>query len=66
MNKKIFLFLIALLGFSFFTNPVIAQEDIVEINFFYSDFCSYCAKEEAFLDILEGQYNGSGGAIDHI
>ena len=57
MNKKIFLFLVALLGFSFFVNPVIAQEEIVEINFFYSDFCSYCAKEEAFLDVLESQYH---------
>ena len=57
MNKKPFLFLIAFLGFSFLASPIIAQEEIVEINFFYSDFCSHCAKEEAFLDILEGQYH---------
>jgi len=56
MNKKIFLFLIVLLGFSLFANPAVAQQEIVEINFFYSDFCSHCAKEEVFLDVLEDQY----------
>jgi len=56
MNKKIFFFLAILLGFSFFTNPVVAQEDSAEINFFYSDFCPYCARERDFLDILENQY----------
>ncbi len=56
MNKKIFFFLAILLGFSFFTNPVVAQEDSAEINFFYSDFCSVCAKTKDFLNILEDQY----------
>ncbi len=56
MNKKLLLFLTILLGFSFFTEPVIAQEDPVEINFFYSDFCPHCTKERAFLDVLETQY----------
>ena len=55
MNKKILLFFAILLGFSFFINPVIAQEDPVEINFFYSDFCPHCIKEKDFLNVLEDQ-----------
>ena len=57
MNKRIFLFLAILLGFSLFANPVVAQEESVEINFFYSDFCPHCTKEKAFLDVLENQYS---------
>jgi len=56
MNKKIFLILAILLGISSFSTPVIAQEDYPEINFFYSDFCSHCAKMADFLNVLEDQY----------
>ena len=56
MNKKIFFFLAVLLGFSLLINPVKAQEDRPEINFFYSDICSHCSKAGDFLDVLENQY----------
>jgi len=58
MNKKfLFLFLI----FIFLTpllkaNFILAQENSVEINFFYSDTCPHCQKEEVFLKILKEKY----------
>ena len=56
MNKTIFLFLSILLGLNLIISPVIAQENYLEINFFYSDFCPHCTKERGFLDVLENQY----------
>ena len=56
MNKKIFFFLTVLLGFSLFASSVVAQEDSVEINFFYRDLCNVCPKIGNLLDVLKDQY----------
>ncbi len=42
--------MLAIAGFA------LAQEKEVEINFFYSSTCPYCAKEEKFLSELEKKY----------
>jgi len=66
MKKGIFFIFILFLIFGIFTN-VYAQDcpdcdeplpsdKILEVNFFYSETCSYCAAEEKFLDGLEGKY----------
>ncbi len=55
--KNIFLktFLISFLALLFLNGSVFAEEKN-EINFFYSDYCPHCAKEEQFLDTVEEQY----------
>jgi len=55
MKKIIFLPLFLFLLFVAF-NFVLAQENQVEINFFYSPTCPHCAKEEKFLDGLQNKY----------
>jgi len=49
---SVFIFALLFSVFSF----VFAQEDQIEINFFYSRTCPHCAKEEKFLDEIESQY----------
>ncbi|MBU2635334.1 hypothetical protein KJ841_02575 [Patescibacteria group bacterium] len=48
----IFLFIFLFNAFDF----ALAQENQIEIDFFYSSTCSYCAKEERFLDRLQDKY----------
>jgi len=56
MAKKIILpILLSILLFTGF-NPVLAQSDKVQIDFFYSAICPHCAKEEEFLKIFEDKY----------
>ncbi len=54
MKKGIFFIFILFLIFSGFSN-VLAKEDL-EIDFFYSEICPYCAAEEKFLDEIEKKY----------
>lgn len=53
MKKGLLLTIIA--GLFLFTGLVFAEEE-PEINFFYSDYCPHCAKENDFLDVVEKQY----------
>ncbi|MBU0598123.1 hypothetical protein KKF61_03955 [Patescibacteria group bacterium] len=54
MLNKILKFIFIFSTLLFFALPVSAKDnDSVEINFFYSDTCPHCAKEEVFLDGLE-------------
>lgn len=50
------LFLIILLGFILRADFGLAQENKVEINFFYSAICPHCAEEKEFLTELEKKY----------
>ena len=55
MKKLIFtIFLFGLIFGAF--NFVLAKEERIEINFFYSPTCAYCAKEWKFLDKLKEEY----------
>lgn len=58
MMKHFFwiLFLIILLGFILRADFGLAQENKVEINFFYSAICPHCAEEKEFLTELEKKY----------
>ena len=48
--KKIFLaLLLIVLGFTMKADFILAQENQVEIHFFYSAICPHCAEEEEFL-----------------
>lgn len=55
MKKWVFNILALGLIFGGF-NIAFAQEKI-EVNFFYSATCPFCAKEKAFLEKLEGEYS---------
>ncbi len=57
MKKYIFIFLFLVLMSGCF-NFVLAQEEpgLIEINFFYSKTCTYCAKAKEFLEDLEQRY----------
>ena len=55
MKKWIFVILVLGLTFTAFSF-VLAKDDQIEINFFYSETCLYCAKEENFLEELERKY----------
>lgn len=56
--KKIFwvLLLIIFLSFGVKADFSLAQQDQIEIYFFYSDICPHCAKEKEFLKDLEKKY----------
>ena len=55
--KKIFLaLLLIVLGFTMKADFILAQENQVEIHFFYSAICPHCAEEEEFLKGLEKKY----------
>lgn len=56
--KKIFLtfILIVLLGFLVKADFILAQQQAVEINFFYSPICPHCAAEKEFLKTLGDKY----------
>ncbi len=56
MKKWIFTILLLGVVFTAFTF-VLAQEEKIEINFFYSRTCSHCAKEKKFLETLEEKYS---------
>lgn len=58
MIKKIilFFFIIAYLVSALKINFVFAQQDKVEINFFYSAICPHCEKEKEFLKKLKLKY----------
>ncbi len=49
-------FALALPSFASQNLEGLAQEKEIEINFFYSNACPYCAKEEKFLNELEKKY----------
>ena len=53
--KKLFISIIILvLGLTIFSPDIsFAQEEEVEIDFFFSKICPYCAKEKEFLNDLE-------------
>lgn len=55
MKKWIFIILVLILTFAVF-DFILAQENQVEINFFYSRTCPYCAQENKFLGELENKY----------
>jgi len=55
MKKFIYIFLLLFFLFGLF-DSVFAQEGQIEIDFFYSSTCPYCAKEEKFLDDLQDRY----------
>lgn len=52
-NLKKLIFSIFVVGFLFAGFSVFAQES--NIDFFYSPTCPHCAKEEKFLDEIEGE-----------
>jgi len=56
MKKLILLLLI--ISFGFLGNPefVLAQENSIEINFFYSTTCPHCKDEKEFLKEVEQKY----------
>lgn len=57
MKKIIFLlFLLTILGFGIKANFALAQENSVDIYFFYSAICPHCAKEKEFLKGLKDKY----------
>ncbi len=56
MRKIIFSITILILLLTSF-DFVLAQPGKAEITFFYSETCSYCLKEEKFLNQLEEKYN---------
>ncbi len=55
MKKIIYIILFLFLLFNAF-DFTLAQENQVEIDFFYSSICPHCAKEEKFLDELQDKY----------
>ncbi|MBZ9577713.1 glutaredoxin family protein [Patescibacteria group bacterium] len=55
MKKYIFAIFVLGLLFGVF-DFVLAQENLLEINFFYTRGCHYCAEEKKFLNELEQQY----------
>jgi len=56
--KKIFLLLALIIFFSLGAKVdfSLAQQNSVDIHFFYSDICPHCAEEEEFLKDLEKKY----------
>ena len=56
--RKFFWLFTAFIIFSFFIKADFssAQQKSVEVNFFYSTLCSYCAKEKEFLKELKNKY----------
>ena len=56
MKKIILLFLIISFGFLGNSEFVLAQENSIEINFFYSTTCPHCKSEEEFLKELAPKY----------
>ncbi len=56
MKKFIFAVFVFIFLFGVF-DFALAQENQVEINFFYSSTCPHCAKEERFLDGLQKEYS---------
>lgn len=57
MKKIIFaIFIFILILLSSAVNFALAQENKLELNFFYSSTCPHCAKEERFLDKLQEKY----------
>jgi len=56
--KKIFFILIFIFIFTCLvkSNFVFAQQNPIEINFFYSAICPHCAKEKEFLNDLKNRY----------
>lgn len=66
MKKGIFFIFILFLIFGIFTNAYaqdcpdcdepLPDDKLLEVNFFYSEICLYCAAEEKFLDGLEEKY----------
>ncbi len=56
-KQGIILFLVILITGIFFAGRIsFAQQNSVEINFFYSSTCSHCAAEKEFLETLEKKY----------
>lgn len=56
MKKIILLLLIISFGFLGNSKFVLAQENSIEINFFYSTTCPHCKSEREFLKELEPKY----------
>jgi len=58
LMKKSFwiLFLIVFLVLGIRVNFALAQQNPIEINFFYSAICPHCAKEHEFLKELKNKY----------
>ncbi|MFC1711939.1 hypothetical protein ACFLZ1_05180 [Patescibacteria group bacterium] len=55
---KLFLtFFVALLLFASSFYPVKAQEDVINVYFFWSKTCPHCADEKPFLENLEKKYS---------
>ena len=50
-KSLIFSFLIIIFAF-----PTLAQEEKLQLHFFYGDGCPHCAKEEKFLDKLKEEF----------
>ena len=60
MKKRTVLFsvlFLALLGFIGGTRSILAQDNFVEIDFFYSALCPHCKEEGRFLDIIQEEYS---------
>lgn len=57
MLKKIAKILIVFFLFLSLVGPVMAQEEKVNIYFFWSKGCPHCVQEEVFLDNLEKKYD---------
>ncbi|MBI2042249.1 MAG: hypothetical protein HYT21_00640 [Candidatus Nealsonbacteria bacterium] len=55
VRKYIFIFAAAVFLLSNF-NFVLAQENEIELHFFYSETCPHCIAEQSFLDKIEAQY----------
>jgi thiol-disulfide isomerase/thioredoxin len=58
LNKKRISALLFSALFLFGAGFASAQEDQLEMFFFYSETCPHCAAENAFLDKIEGEYPG--------
>ena len=60
MKKRVILFsilLLTLFGSMSKVSSVSAQENFVEIDFFYSALCPHCKEEGRFLDIIKEEYS---------
>ena len=54
--KKSILFLVILFSLSALPSQTLAQEEPVDLIFFYGQGCPHCANEEVFLDDIAQQY----------
>ena len=54
-QKIIYCFLVFILGFFLHLAPAIANENSVEIYFFYSDTCPHCAEQKPLMEYIDQQ-----------